>query len=162
VPCLKILTPRHTAVKTWCTRWAGMMPPAREGRPHREAGFKRMRGQLPGASGVKPAILAGTAGVRAAAPIAPRRPNVPAPGPAPLSGRERDPVPPTRLNSPTTSPYLGGKAGTRASLLLLLFRVLPMTRDRRHPARRSRGGGDRAAAQDGVTVVEDRRLSPGD
>src|SRR5262249_56139086 len=97
--------------------------------------------------GVKRARRAGAGGVRAAAPIAPRRPNVRAPGPAPLSGRERDPVPPTRLNSPTTSPYLGGKAGTRASLLLLLFRVLPMTRDRRHPARRSRRGGGPGRSQ---------------
>src|SRR5690242_15839964 len=67
------------------------------------------------------------------------------------------------LNKPTTPLYSRGKAGTRAYLFVV---TLSRPADSGQPPllwpRRSGGSGDRAAAQDGIAVVEDRRLAPRD
>src|SRR6185437_6596263 len=77
--------------------------------------------------------------------------------PVSVAGTTRD------LNRLTTPLYPRRKAGTRADLfVVMLSRPADDTAAAAPAARRSGGNRDRAAAQDGVTVVEDRRLAPGD
>src|SRR5262245_34998107 len=65
------------------------------------------------------------------------------------------------LNRPTTPLYPHRKAGTRADLFVVTL-SRPTDDTAAALSRRSGGGGDRPAAQDSVTVVEDRRLAPRD
>src|SRR6185369_3713518 len=77
--------------------------------------------------------------------------------PVSVAGTARD------LNRLTTPLYPRRKAGTRADLfVVMLSRPADDTAAAAPAARRSGGSRDRAAAQNGVTVVEDRRLAPCD
>src|SRR5262249_2829120 len=64
------------------------------------------------------------------------------------------------LNRPTTPLYPHRKAGTRADLFVVMLSRPTDDTAAAVLSRWSGGCGDRAAAQDGVAVVQDRRLAP--